>query len=386
MAILQYVGARYVPVFFKNPNGTWNWADNTYYEALTIVNYNNSSYTSKLPVPANIGNPADNPDYWAVTGNYNGQISAITESLKGIANNRKFIFIGDSYFLVNDSGSVKTILQNLIPGCYVNAEHGSGFTNGKTFQSLLTEVAGTITDKKSITDIWFVGGSNDLNSSSITTAISQLAPYVKATFPNANVFVAFDHYSKTASVRSQFYRVLYGYENVGFVGWTFIEDSYNWLNNMTVGEDGTHPNSIGSSYIAFAICANIAGKEFSHFPQANVDVSNASNTTVNFTLKVDRLFRSFRALFGEGSITFNTPVSPLAEVDFAYTPQNYFNMDVGKTFQIPAIVAGPNGGFEAASVVARITTGKLVGTIYARSNLEVKTIMFPAFEVCVDGF
>lgn len=115
-------------------------------------------------------------------------------------------------------------------------------------------------------------------------------------------------------------------------------------------------------------------------------MSNASNTTVNFTLKVDRLFRSFRALFGEGSITFNTPVSPLAEVDFAYTPQNYFNMDVGKTFQIPAIVAGPNGGFEAASVVARITTGKLVGTIYARSNLEVKTIMFPAFEVCVDGF
>ena len=66
----QYVGARYVPKF-ADPVA---WASGTSYEAMTIVTYNNSSYTSKIPVPATVGDPADNPDYWALTGNYNAQV------------------------------------------------------------------------------------------------------------------------------------------------------------------------------------------------------------------------------------------------------------------------------------------------------------------------
>ena len=68
--VRQYVGARYVPKF-ADPTA---WTSGTSYEAMTIVTYNNSSYTSKVPVPATVGNPADNPDYWALTGNYNAQV------------------------------------------------------------------------------------------------------------------------------------------------------------------------------------------------------------------------------------------------------------------------------------------------------------------------
>ena len=68
--VRQYVGARYVPKF-ADPVA---WTSGTSYEAMTIVTYNNSSYTSKMPVPATVGNPADNPDYWALTGNYNAQV------------------------------------------------------------------------------------------------------------------------------------------------------------------------------------------------------------------------------------------------------------------------------------------------------------------------
>lgn len=67
---VQYVGARYVPKFADPVE----WQSNTYYEALTIVTYNNSSYTSKIPVPATVGNPAENGTYWALTGNYNSQV------------------------------------------------------------------------------------------------------------------------------------------------------------------------------------------------------------------------------------------------------------------------------------------------------------------------
>lgn len=70
MAIRNYVGARYVPKFADPVE----WQANTSYEAMVIVTYNNSSYTSKVPVPPTVGNPAENSKYWALTGNYNAQV------------------------------------------------------------------------------------------------------------------------------------------------------------------------------------------------------------------------------------------------------------------------------------------------------------------------
>ena len=70
MAIRNYVGARYVPKFADPVE----WQANTSYEAMVIVTYNNSSYTSKIPVPPTVGNPAENSTYWALTGNYNAQV------------------------------------------------------------------------------------------------------------------------------------------------------------------------------------------------------------------------------------------------------------------------------------------------------------------------
>ena len=70
MAIRNYVGARYVPKFADPVE----WQVNTSYEAMVIVTYNNASYTSKVPVPPTVGNPAENSKYWALTGNYNAQV------------------------------------------------------------------------------------------------------------------------------------------------------------------------------------------------------------------------------------------------------------------------------------------------------------------------
>ena len=70
MAVKQYIGARYVPKFAS----PIEWAADTSYEALTIVTFNNASYTSKVQVPPTVGNPANNPQYWALTGNYNSQV------------------------------------------------------------------------------------------------------------------------------------------------------------------------------------------------------------------------------------------------------------------------------------------------------------------------
>lgn len=73
----QYIGARYVPKLFNGVDGSMEWQENIFYEPLTIVTYNNSQYTSKRPVPNNIGNPTENPQYWALTGQFNAQLNTL---------------------------------------------------------------------------------------------------------------------------------------------------------------------------------------------------------------------------------------------------------------------------------------------------------------------
>lgn len=73
MANNVYIGMRYVPIFV----GDW---DNTKsYESLMIVQYGNNTYTSKRPVPVGVL-PTDTT-YWALTGNYNGQISNLQQQI-----------------------------------------------------------------------------------------------------------------------------------------------------------------------------------------------------------------------------------------------------------------------------------------------------------------
>lgn len=77
MAVRQYVGARYVLKIYENsqdPQST-EWEAGVNYEPLIMVSYQNSSYISRKDVPSSVGNPVDNPSYWALTGLYSGQIA-----------------------------------------------------------------------------------------------------------------------------------------------------------------------------------------------------------------------------------------------------------------------------------------------------------------------
>ena len=88
---MQYVGSRYVPLFYDDGNGGHDWTANTIYEAFTIVTYNNNSYTSVKPVPASVGSPDNNPDYWAATGNFNAQLQDVEDALTPLQNDAAFV-------------------------------------------------------------------------------------------------------------------------------------------------------------------------------------------------------------------------------------------------------------------------------------------------------
>lgn len=78
MAVREYVGARYVPLFADEP-----WTNTIAYEPLTVVLHEGNSYTSRQYVP--IGIDISNGEYWAETGNYNAQIEAYRKEVENIA-------------------------------------------------------------------------------------------------------------------------------------------------------------------------------------------------------------------------------------------------------------------------------------------------------------
>lgn len=68
MAVTQYIGSRYVPLF-ADPI---EWSSQNTYEPLTIVLHEGNSYTSKQAVPKGIN--ISNDAFWALTGNYDAQV------------------------------------------------------------------------------------------------------------------------------------------------------------------------------------------------------------------------------------------------------------------------------------------------------------------------
>lgn len=65
-----YIGMRYVPLI------TGQWDEAKAYEPLSVVLYENDSYTSKTFVPA--GTLPTDERYWSLTGNYNAQIAEVS--------------------------------------------------------------------------------------------------------------------------------------------------------------------------------------------------------------------------------------------------------------------------------------------------------------------
>ena len=225
-----YIGSRYVPIF----DGEWSSTKN--YEGLTIVTYNGSSYTSKGPVPA--GTLPTNNTYWALTGNYNGQISNLQQQIDDIeditipaiqtqiddikdttipaiqtqiddinidiATAPKIICIGDSYLNGDQVSSWGAHLRDLIGNgddTIIKGYGGSGFIGQQpshTYLIQLQEVVGDLSpsQRTEITDIVVIGGLNDkaiytqsppLTDNDLITAITNFVTYAHTNFVNAKI-------------------------------------------------------------------------------------------------------------------------------------------------------------------------------------------------------
>lgn len=78
MAVTQYIGARYVPMFADPAE----WDNSNAYEPLTIVTYQGNSYTSRQAVP--VGIDINDESFWVCSGNYNAQVEAYRKEIRNI--------------------------------------------------------------------------------------------------------------------------------------------------------------------------------------------------------------------------------------------------------------------------------------------------------------
>lgn len=257
----QYVGARYVPQFFNNPDGSWDWAQGFQYEPLTMVKYGENTYTSKMLVPATVGSPNLNPEYWANTGNYNGAINAINEQINNINSKineiqyKKILIIGDSY---NDYPSsqfttfgiqLKSFLEPMGWTIDIMAKGGAGFVsraggNGDNFINLLMN-----SPQKDYDIILIEGFVNDLQSNSLwkdgmEEAVSLFSTTAYQKYPNAQIIACPTSKSFSIKPTLELRNILKGFCINNKILW-WKETYYALLTLTDMLEDGVHPNAIG---------------------------------------------------------------------------------------------------------------------------------------------
>lgn len=123
---MQYIGARYVPIFYTNPDdGSASWKANVDYESFTIVVEDGDSYTSKKSVPSGIGKPSENPEYWVKTGDFNASLLALQNRVSTVEND-----------LNNPEDGVKAKIEA------INTLDGDGVLNTEadTFTGAINEI------------------------------------------------------------------------------------------------------------------------------------------------------------------------------------------------------------------------------------------------------
>lgn len=268
MATTQYIGARYVPLIYTASDNSNNWEANVQYEPLTIVTYLNQSYTSKKQVPASVGNPADNPTYWILSGAYNAQLANLQTDVDNLQNDvddlkrevNKILFIGDSFNTIyaNEGWDVEMISRlGLDPDDYFQINiAGLGFASSPSWTNALLNRLSIIDDKDLYKAIIVCGGANDRGhtQAEMITAFESFKTVTDANFPNAQVYVGFLGWSGLTTQHTDFRTACEQYiaasNYVGFAYLHNVEYVLHWIpylrdNTGINPQDYIHPTSAG---------------------------------------------------------------------------------------------------------------------------------------------
>lgn len=332
----QYIGARYVPIFYvnsQNPNSS-EWENNVEYEPLVWVSLpNGNMYLSKKTVPASVGSPASNPNYWMAAGQFNAYIQSLQDQINDMQDGTvpgslqdqindnasditalqkkydNYLLIGDSYLNgVGTSnpegwGSHFKEIRNIPNDKYFRfASNGAGLvatgSGGKTFNDVVDDAIAAMTsdEKSNVGYVIILGGYNDANYNSLyedmMNAKITLLNKLLNNFPNADYYIGvvgkdIEYTLNGANARTRLRgRVIPAYSNVTRANvkqFTYLPN-LNLALSTSLMANNNHPSDDGNKQIARALDCAMRGEyrqginngSFSAYPFGNADLLEAA--------------------------------------------------------------------------------------------------------------
>ena len=332
----QYVGARYVPKVM----GEWNKA--LQYEALSIVTFSGNSFTSKVPVPANID--ITNTTYWVNTGNYNAQVEAYRQQTAQLENhlnneiiNRKndtkdnILWIGDSYS-ENYNHKLPNGVRSMLnaKNWYEYSKGGAGFSGawaGASFNDLIEQAKNEMSasQKEMIKYVYIVGGANDSSFawSELKAKVVSTVQNARNSFPNAQVCFIF------ASCAYDTYQDLFtktvNMTNDNYVPCIFAMPYY-YLTGAFYNADNLHFTEAATNYIISVISNLICGSSYIPTVTTNLAKTGFEGWKTNNQLQVSA---------PTGVLKISTPYMMLSkDTEEAFSKDQYGNTILLKSLPI----------------------------------------------------
>lgn len=341
MSVRQYIGARYVTKIYENsldPSSA-EWEASINYEPLTLVTYNYGSYLSKKEVPASIGNPADNPTYWAQTGFYNGQIAQIQNDIIDINNTinslisgtvRRYILITDSYgnYTNADNKTIGQLFKEALnisdDDFYYAPYNGASFYRigaQSTFEDALTVVTQSVTSPETITDIIVSGGANDSTNSAADTisAIESFVTYAEAHYPAARITLFNCGNYRNWQRADNLYDNMKAWQTINKYGGVYIDNASYLLKLSTLMiNDGIHPSQDGIDVLARALIqgintGSVEVRNMIYLNNSNIVGSPSTNTEIT----------GYNTISAAASLVINQYNSI---INFEYGAKNFYGM------------------------------------------------------------
>lgn len=280
-----YTGMRYVPVFADPAE----WSSANSYEPLEIVIHKGNSYTSKTFVP--VGIDISDPQYWALTGNYNAQVEQYRQDVANVKDQIStanadiskintqigkintqideietelrdgiYLCLGDSWVAEGTIANIVAKQKNLtLINKAVSGASFTAFTSYiKTIVEEINEAVSQISDKSLVKLVTLVAGVNDvshhseINQSAINSAVTQALKSIRANFPNAEIVFAADApYSTDFLSLSHYYYSVDQLQRISYYQQVRFVNLYGMFNNsLYYKEDNLHPNNAGYGLVA----------------------------------------------------------------------------------------------------------------------------------------
>ena len=271
---------------------------------------------------------------------------------------RRIIMIGDSYGAGwtpdGDVVGYPTVLKNLmsIPDSDFfqankgGARFGSPQYNEYAFDTVLTNLLPTVTNKETITDIIFAGGYNEGASSvsEISAGIARCQQIIDNNFEkqSINVYLCSIGYncSSPAQREALHHRYMYCYARSG---WAYLPMEKTICYQPWWASDGYHPLQFAQNAIAYAMMSMLNGSGTNlNMPDASEFAPTTGISMTLFSQFTENYFDCF--LFGQ-NIHFDTPITinrstPVKVLEITSNYPLATTADNSKLlkFNIPAIV------------------------------------------------